>query len=127
MQYSVEFGFIFSLSLVMNTFTHADIHIGSEIKKIAKGIHMGPTELGRILSMSKQNVYGIYKRKSIDTALLHKIGLALKYDFFTFYYSPSKPMDKGLVHELKEFKKKYELLKALYETKNGNKIPGSLA
>ncbi|MFN8396098.1 MAG: hypothetical protein U0176_15790 [Bacteroidia bacterium] len=43
---------------------------------------MGPTELGRRLGTSKQNVYGIFKRDSIDTELLHRIGTILEQDFF---------------------------------------------
>lgn len=43
---------------------------------------MGPTELGRRLGTSKQNVYGIFKRDSIDTELLHRIGTILGQDFF---------------------------------------------
>lgn len=43
---------------------------------------MGPTELGRRLGTSKQNVYGIFKRDSIDTELLHRIGKILEQDFF---------------------------------------------
>jgi len=59
-----------------------DIHIGSIIRTRAKFIRMGPTELGRRLGTSKQNVYGIFKRDSIDTELLHRIGTILEQDFF---------------------------------------------
>lgn len=48
-------------------------------------MRIGPTELGTMINTSKQNVYGIYKRKSIDTQLLAKISLALNHDFFLCY------------------------------------------
>lgn len=61
-----------------------DIHIGSIIKTRARAIRLGPTELGSRIETSKQNVYGIFKRKSIDTELLIKISVALDHDFFQY-------------------------------------------
>jgi hypothetical protein len=58
------------------------IHIGSLIKARAKSMRIGPTELGAKIETSKQNVYGIFKRKSIDTDLLMRISFALDHDFF---------------------------------------------
>ena len=46
---------------------------------------MGATELGNLINTSKQNVYGIYKRRTIDTGLLKKISEALDRDFFELY------------------------------------------
>jgi DNA-binding Xre family transcriptional regulator len=62
-----------------------DIHVGALIKQRAKDLRIGPTELGAKINTSKQNVYGIYKRKSIDTRLLMKLCNALSYDFFRLY------------------------------------------
>ena len=62
-----------------------DFHIGAFIKKIAEEKKVGPTELGRLISTSKQNVYGIFKRQSIDTGLLWKLSKALEYNFFSEY------------------------------------------
>lgn len=59
-----------------------DIHIGELIRIRSKELRIGPTELGAKIETSKQNVYGIFKRKSIDTELLSKICKALDYDFF---------------------------------------------
>jgi hypothetical protein len=124
------------------------MHIGEKVKARAKELRMGPTELARAIKTSKQNIYGIYLRETIDTGLLQKLGKALDFDFFVYYgttgnsavntpagiYSKRK---KGvyptladdelslLRKELNEFKEKYELLKALYEAKTGKKVPGS--
>lgn len=65
------------------------IHIGEKIRKRAKELRVGPTELGKLIHTSRQNVVGIYKRKSIDAELLHKISTALQYDFFQFYLPDS--------------------------------------
>ena len=46
---------------------------------------MGATELGKLINTSKQNIYGIFKRRTIDTGLLKKLSQALDYDFFTLY------------------------------------------
>jgi hypothetical protein len=62
-----------------------EIHIGSMIRLRAKELRIGPTELGSKINTSKQNVYGIYKRRSIDTRLLVKISVALDCDFFKYY------------------------------------------
>lgn len=62
-----------------------NLHIGSLIKKRAQELRIGPTELGSKIDTSKQNMYGIYKRKSIDIELLYKISVALNYNFFNHY------------------------------------------
>lgn len=83
-----------------------EIHIGSMIRQRAKELRIGPTELGSKINTSKQNVYGIYKRRSIDTRLLMKISSALDFDFFKQYtksiqVSDNSPED-GDVAELRK-------------------------
>lgn len=103
------------------------IHIGEKIKERAKELRIGPTELAKIVSTSKQNIYGIFKRESIDSSLLQKFCKALNYDFFSFYANPklppntdtqskkSKPYPSqetdSINNQLMELKEKYELLK----------------
>jgi|GEM_PF-5942946 len=62
-----------------------EIDIGSIIRKVAEQGHVGPTELGKRIGTSKQNIYGIYKRKSMDSGLMLKLSLALDHDFFQYY------------------------------------------
>jgi len=62
-----------------------ELHIGERIKERAKELRIGATELGGIINTSKQNIYGIYKRRTIDTGLLKKISQALDCDFFALY------------------------------------------
>ena len=121
------------------------MHIGEKIKARAKELRIGATELSRMIKTSKQNIYSIYLRKTIDTGLLQKLGKALEYDFFSYYgptghlqandpraeyHKGNKPFiteeDFALVKkDLKELNEKYELLKELYKAKTGEKVPGS--
>lgn len=61
------------------------VHIGDKIKHRAKELRIGPTEFAKLINSTKQNIYSIYNRKSLDTQLLEKISTALDYDFFKFY------------------------------------------
>jgi transcriptional regulator with XRE-family HTH domain len=113
------------------------IHIGEKIKARATELRIGPTELAKMINTSKQNVYGIYKRESIDTELLQNISRALRLDFFCYFFDPKLPIAEEdlpkyyprnknrpdpaveelvLVRkELAEFREKFEYLKKLYE------------
>ena len=108
------------------------VHIGEEIKKRAKELRIGPTELAQLVNSSKQNIYSIYKRKSIDSELLYRISLVLRYDFFQFYslrqteFSSEKAMYTAgpanldaLTNELQDCRKKYNLLRALFHMSEG--------
>ena len=112
------------------------INIGEKIKLRAKQLRIGPTELGKLINTSKQNIYGIYKRKSLDTETLRKLSTALDYDFFEYYRlsdevtkinDPAERYLKGnqktvpfkdyqkLKAELDNLKEKFELLKKVNE------------
>jgi aryl-alcohol dehydrogenase-like predicted oxidoreductase len=122
------------------------MQIGPKIKARAKEMRIGPTMLGRMIKTSKQNVYNIFERDSIDTALLQKICKALEFDFFCYYSSGSGSLinepagyygknkkrtltedNIALRKDLKELREKYEILKELYETKTRGNVPGSLS
>lgn len=92
------------------------VHIGKKIKERAEALRMKPTELAAKINTSKQNLYGIYKRQSIDSDLLHVISKALDFDFFTIYQQNIK---KGIVNDPKtvyesnaSLEKEVKLLKA---------------
>jgi len=61
------------------------VFIGKLIKEVTERRGMSKSELGRRLNMSSTNVHKIFKRESIDTALLQKISEVLEYDFFSPY------------------------------------------
>jgi hypothetical protein len=109
------------------------VHIGEKIRLRAKELRIGPTELGEMIHTSKQNITGIYKRRSIDVELLSKFAKALQYDFFQYYqpegssYAAEAPNPYGkkeknkkqpdelqkLKLELQDLREKYELLKKI--------------
>ncbi len=119
------------------TFVLMAVNIGEKVKLRAKQLRIGPTELGKLIDTSKQNIYGIYKRKSIDAEILRKLSAALNYDFFEYYKLPESTnkiiADPHVKYErpnqkyvpLKEYqqlkadydhlKEKYELLKKVNE------------
>ncbi len=62
-----------------------NMHIGERIKARTKEFGIGTTELARRINTTKQNVYTIFERKSIDTDLLQKLSKALEFDFFSYF------------------------------------------
>ena len=63
------------------------LHIGKLVRKHLEEVGMTKSEFARRLDTSPQNIYGIFKRKSIDTNLLKNISTILNYDFFQYYAS----------------------------------------
>ena len=65
-----------------------DIHIGSIIKKVLDEKSMSVTAFADKIHRERTTIYSIFKRKSIDTDLLHKISKVLDYDFLREVYLP---------------------------------------
>lgn len=80
------------------------IHIGSSIKEVFEGKGMTISEFGRRINKSRENIYSIFRRKTIDTGLLIDISGALDHDFFQ-YYTPLLNENIELKAELSLFKK----------------------
>jgi len=70
------------------------IHIGKRIKQVFEKKGMSISEFSRRLNSSRENVYDIFKRQSIDTSLLEKISKVLEYDFFQHYTSLQQVNEK---------------------------------
>jgi hypothetical protein len=79
------------------------VNIGVEIKKVVD-IKMGnKSHFGRMIGKSRQNVNSqIFKKASIDTALLSKISEVLDFNFFSLYFDTTKNVvknnDKPKIH-----------------------------
>lgn len=71
--------------------TIEEIHIGKLIEEQMKKKKYSTAKLADALGCKRQNIYGIYKRKSIDTNLLVRISQLLEYDFLTNVYGPLMP------------------------------------
>ena len=61
------------------------IHIGNIIKKVFEAQGGSASWLAKQLCCDRTNIYSIFKRESIDTALLEKISIILNHDFFKYY------------------------------------------
>lgn len=84
-------------------------HIGKIIRQRLEETGMNKSEFARRINTTPQNIYGIFKRKSLDTDLLKEISQVLEYDFFQYYSqfafmakedgSPYGPKGKGYEHK----------------------------
>lgn len=79
-------------------------NIGQLIREIILKNGMSISEFSRRVGTSRENVYSIFKRASIDTALLAKIGEVLDHDFF-LYYTP-------IGEELRKIKEDIDAIKS---------------
>ena len=71
------------------------IHIGNIIKKQFDAQECSVSWFAKQLCCDRTNIYSIFKRESIDTALLEKISIILKHDFFTYYSEDIKAVEQG--------------------------------
>lgn len=84
-----------------------EIHIGNEIKNVFDKRGFSITEFSKRIKTSRENVYSIFTRKTIDTGLLLTISEALEFDFFSIYVSRINPTKDS---EIDRLRKENELL-----------------
>lgn len=89
-----------------------EIHIGEEIKKIFELKNLSVSEFSRRINKSRENVYDIFTRQTIDTGLLMIISNVLDYNFFLLYSEKYQNNNIDLDSLLKENK----MLKDIIET-----------
>lgn len=85
-----NFFFISHLSLGMA------IHIGKKIKDELYKQGISVSTFARKINRSRNVVYDIFERESIDTALLNKIGIILRLDFFSIYSDQKEYKKEGV-------------------------------
>lgn len=66
------------------------VHIGQRIKSVVKASGLTVTEFGKLINLTRDGVYKVYRKEYLDTALLNSICKVLRYDFFHDY---SKGLD----------------------------------
>jgi len=62
-----------------------EIHIGEQIKIVFETKGISVTEFARRINKSRENMYSIFSRKTIDSGLLLAISRVLEFDFFKLY------------------------------------------
>jgi transcriptional regulator with XRE-family HTH domain len=97
------------------------LHIGKMIRSRIETSGMNKSEFARRINSTPQNVYSIFKRKSLDTEMLFEISRVLGFDFFQ-YYTDGPPLQTGtdlhtilpasqINQELNEAKRELEMLR----------------
>jgi transcriptional regulator with XRE-family HTH domain len=92
------------------------MEIGKKIKAVIEQKGMTTSEFARRLCTTNQNAHDIFKRTSIDTEQLERIGAILEHDFFQYYVKPSSLLTdqtKSKTRVLVEVEIDDELKKAL--------------
>jgi transcriptional regulator with XRE-family HTH domain len=80
------------------------IHIGKKIKEELYKQELSVSAFAKKINRSRNVVYDIFGRESIDTALLNKIGLILHIDFFSLYSEQKEYKKEGVSAFVKEDK-----------------------
>lgn len=73
------------------------IHIGKKIKEELYKQGISVSAFAKKINRSRNVVYDIFERESIDTGLLNKIGLILRIDFFSIYSEQKEYRKEGIV------------------------------
>lgn len=92
------------------------IHIGGKIEDLLEEQHKTKRELAADIDMSASNVVYLCGKQSMDVQTLHRIGNALKYNFFKhFVIDDGKPKLETVSNEnaklIEEKQKEIEVLK----------------
>ena len=74
---------------------HTMIHIGQLIKTELEHQERTPTWLAKKINCDRTNIYRIFDRESIDTALLSRISTALNRNFFEELSQQLEDRDKS--------------------------------
>ncbi len=74
------------------------IHIGKKIKDEVYKQRISVIDFADRINRSRNVVYDIFERESIDTDLLNKIGKILNCDFFSMYSSQKEYASENIKH-----------------------------
>ena len=91
------------------------VHIGAKIKQVAKQKGMKVTELAKRINTTRENIYSIFKRRTIDTGLLDKFCRSLDHDFYQYFSTAYLEENKNLKEEVARLKEDNALLKHMIE------------
>lgn len=74
--------------------------IGEKIKDVFESKDIKLKDFAEQIDVARQNVYRIFDKDSIDTALLLKVSKVLEHDFFQYYTKNGGGMDERAEKEL---------------------------
>ena len=77
------------------------IHIGELVKSVVKERKLKDSEFAKMIGKTRQNVYDLYKRDSVDVKFLLTISEALDHDFFTYFLKAQKLADTEVCVQFK--------------------------
>lgn len=78
-----------------------EVNIGQKIREVFVTRGITVTEFAKRINKSRENMYSIFSRKTIDTGLLLDISKVLEFDFFKLYSNSNYVLEEE-VHKLKE-------------------------
>jgi hypothetical protein len=84
-----------------------EIHIGQQIKQVFETKGISVTEFARRINKSRENMYSIFSRKTIDSGLLLAISRVLEFDFFKLY----SKNNYVLLEEVQKLREENQILK----------------
>ena len=96
--------------LVVALSLNMPIHIGKKIKDELYKQDISIIAFAKKINRSRNVVYDIFERESIDTALLNKIGLILRLDFFSVYSEQKEYKKEGIQSTVREDRAQYNTL-----------------
>ena len=85
------------------------VHVGKKIEEVLRERHIPVIEFARRINTNRNNVYSIFRRESIDTKLLQKVGEVLQYNFFLFVSITLYGQTKMENVNSEEMQRKYDL------------------
>ena len=107
------------------------VHIGNKVKAVLKEKGLSISEFARRINTSRENIYGIFKRPTLDTGQLLKINEVLGHDFFQYFSSKltvgSLNEDAGLYKSSLSKTKLIQIIKSMQQELDAAKISGELA
>jgi hypothetical protein len=72
------------------------VHIGKKIKEEVYRQGLAVSDFAKKINRSRNVVYNIFERESVDTALLNRIGKVLRCDFFSLYSAQKDYAQEGV-------------------------------
>ncbi|MDR1348612.1 MAG: XRE family transcriptional regulator [Prevotellaceae bacterium] len=88
-----------------------EVHIGNIIRQKVSQSSLTVTEFANQINKTRENVYDIFKRSSIDSALLLQISKVLHYNFFKHFKEKEESSELSEISEFSDYYDYYDIVK----------------